>query len=213
MNKTLRYFWFIFIVRPIILLVMGVNIRNRSGLAEAAPAIVVANHNSHLDTMVLVSIFPSTILNKIRPVAAEDYFLKNRCLAWFALNVIGVIPLKRGKLGVKEDPLSDCSVAINRGEILLLFPEGSRGEPERLTAFKSGIAHLAKRHPQVPVLPVFIQGLGKALPRGECLLVPVICDVVVGAPLYWSGDRQDFMEALERRMQELSDKIHRPILE
>jgi len=213
MNKALRYFWFIFIIRPIILLVMGVNIRNRSGLAGAAPAIVVANHNSHLDTMVLVSLFPSALLGKIRPVAAEDYFLKNRCLAWFALNVIGIIPLKRGTPGIKDDPLSECSAAIARGDILLLFPEGTRGEPERLTAFKSGVAHLAKRHPQVPVLPIFIQGLGKALPRGECLLVPVICDVIVGAPLYWSGTRQDFMQTLERRMQELSNSIQRPILE
>lgn len=212
MRGILRYCWFVGIVRPIILLVMGVNVRNRAGLG-AAPAIVVANHNSHLDTMVLVSLFPSTRLARIRPVAAADYFLSNRFFAWFALHVIGIIPLERGGTRHKADPLAACSAALDRGDILLLFPEGSRGEPERLAAFKTGVAHLAQRHPQVPVIPVYLQGLGKALPRGECLLVPVICDVAVGAPLYWSGTRNDFMDTLQQQMQELAATIQRPILE
>jgi len=213
MTRALRHIWFRCIVQPIILLGLGVSIRNRAGLSGAAPAIVVANHNSHLDTMVLISLFPKVCLDRIRPVAAADYFLSNRWLAWFALRIIGIIPLQRGCGNGKDDQLEGCSAALARGDILLLFPEGSRGEPERLSAFKTGVAHLAKRHPQVPVIPVFMQGPGKALPRGECLLVPVICDVAVGDPLYWSGTRQEFMADLEGRMQALAATIQRPILE
>ena len=86
---------------------------------------------------------------------------------------------------------------MQNGEILILFPEGSRGDPEQLGTFKTGIAHLAKRHPDVPITPIFLHGLGKTLPRGEAVFVPFFCDVFVGEPIEWSGDRQRFMTNLE----------------
>ena len=90
--------------------------------------------------------------------------------------------------------------------ILILFPEGSRGQPERMGAFKTGIAHLARRHPQVPVVPVFLHGLGKVLPRGEILPVPFFVDVFVGAALHWTGDKSGFMVELDRRIQALAQE-------
>ena len=213
MNHFLRYIWFTCIVRPLVLIVMGVNIRNRAGLVKMAPAIVVANHNSHLDAMLLISMFPQSFLKRVRPVGAEDYFFQNKWLAWFALKIIGIIPLNRTLSSVKEDSQAGCSEALRRGDILLLFPEGSRGEPEQLAEFKTGVAHLAKRHPEVPVIPVFMQGLGKALPKGEWVLIPVVCDVVVGEPMYWSGTRQEFMSRLEERMQSMYQQVHRTVLE
>src|SRR5262249_49280445 len=90
------------------------------------------------------------------------------------------------------------------GDVLILFPEGSRGDPEQLGSFKTGIAHLAKRHSNIPVIPVFLHGLGKALPKGEGLLVPFFCDVFIGDALLWTGDKQSFMTALEKAIQELA---------
>lgn len=213
MKGFLRFLWFTCVIRPLVLLVMGVNIRNREGLFGETPAIIAANHNSHLDTMVLISMFPLALLPRVRPVAAADYFLRNRWLAWFALNIIGIIPLCRAGREGREDPLAGCHEALERGDILVLFPEGSRGEPEKLADFKTGVTHLVKRHPRVPVIPVFMQGLGKALPRGEWVLVPVICDVVVGRPLYWQETRRDFMERLEKEFDEMRKKVQRTVLE
>jgi 1-acyl-sn-glycerol-3-phosphate acyltransferase len=215
MNKFLRFLWFTCIVRPVVLFAMGVTIRNREGLVKASPAIIVANHNSHLDALMLASLFPLSMLHKIRPVAAADYFLRNRFLAWFSLNIIGIVPIRRRRADNGQDPLAGCARAIESGHILLLFPEGSRGEPETPKPFKTGVARLAERFPTVPVVPVFMQGLGKALPRGEWLLVPVICDVVVGDPLYGaeSASRPEFMAALEGRMQNLAGQVRRTVLE
>ena len=207
MNHFLRYLWFIFVMRPLVLLIVGVNVRNREKLISSKPAIIVANHNSHLDTMVLATLFPLRLLKIFRPVAAMDYFLKNRLLAWFALRIIGIIPISRDMRKSKEDPLGQCSEALERGEILMLFPEGTRGEPERLASFKTGIDHLAKRRPDIPVIPVFMHGLGKALPRGECVLVPFFCDVVVGDPVHWSGDRTAFMGELDSAIKSLASEI------
>jgi 1-acyl-sn-glycerol-3-phosphate acyltransferase len=214
-NKFLRFLWFTCIVRPVVLFAMGVTIRNREGLVKASPAIIVANHNSHLDALMLASLFPLSMLQKIRPVAAADYFLRNRFLAWFSLNIIGIVPIRRRRADNGQDPLAGCAEALERSHILLLFPEGSRGEPETPAPFKTGVARLAERFPTVPVVPVFMQGLGKALPRGEWLLVPVICDVVVGDPLYGgeSASRPEFMAALEGRLQNLAGQVRRTVLE
>jgi 1-acyl-sn-glycerol-3-phosphate acyltransferase len=204
MHSFLRFLFFLVIVRPLALIVIGLNVRHRVRLPKTGPALIVANHNSHLDTLVLISLFPLHQLPQIRPVAAVDYFLRNRLLAWFALNLIGIVPLQREIKASAGDPLAAASAALEQGAILILFPEGSRGEPERLSRFKSGVAHLAKRHPQVPVVPIFLHGLGKSLPKGEALLVPFFCDVFVGEALPWHGDRQAWMSALDGAMQALA---------
>lgn len=210
MDQFLRRLFFLLIVWPVTQIVLGLNVRHRDRLPRSGPALVVANHNSHLDTMVLMTLFPFRLFPKIRPVAAMDYFLRNRALAWLSLSILGIIPLQRSGFSFHEDPLSECSRALERGDILILFPEGSRGEAERLSNFKTGIAHLAKRHPEVPVIPVFLHGLGKALPKGEAVLVPFFCDVFVGEPQYWTGDRRSFMNCLEHAMKTLADEGHFP---
>jgi len=153
---------------------------------------------------VLMTLFPQRLLRWLRPVAATDYFLRRRDLAWFALNIIGIIPLARIVHAGHGDPLAGCDAALRDDAILILFPEGSRGEPERLGAFKSGIAHLARRHSATPVIPVFLHGLGKVLPRGELLPVPFFVDVFVGEAMQWTGDRASFMAELDRRIHDLA---------
>jgi len=202
----LRWLFFVLIVRPLALIVIGLNVRHRERLPTSGPALIVANHNSHLDTLVLISLFPLRQLPQIRPVAAVDYFLRNRWLGWFALHIIGIVPLQREVKAGAGDPLAAASAALREGAILILFPEGSRGEPERLSRFKSGVAHLAKRHPELPVIPIFLHGLGKSLPKGEAILVPFFCDVFVGEALHWNGDKHAWMDELDGAMHSLADE-------
>ncbi|HEY6321456.1 MAG TPA: lysophospholipid acyltransferase family protein [Thermoanaerobaculia bacterium] len=222
LDELLRWLFFWLVVRPVVLVGLGLNVRHRERLPAAGPAIVVANHNSHLDTMVLMTLLPSHLLPRVHPVAAADYFLRNRLLAWFALRIVGIIPIERRPPAPpataeppppgepptpgapRPDVLGAVAAGLERGDVVILFPEGSRGEPERLADFKSGVARLVERFPAVPVIPIFLHGLGKALPRGKALPVPFFCDVFVGEPVPWRGDRKTYVEELRRRMQELA---------
>ena len=204
----LRRLFFLLLVRPVLGLILGLNVRHVQQLPRRGPALVVANHNSHLDVFVLMSLFPGALLPRLQPVAAADYFLSHRLLSWFARRVLAIIPIERHGRSGRRDPLAPIESALDRGQIVILFPEGTRGEPETLGQLQSGVAHLLQRHPDLACIPVVMRGLGKALPRGEALLVPFCCDVVVGEALAWNGDRRQFMAQLEARMAALLAELH-----
>lgn len=208
-DRWLKVLFFALVVRPFVLFVIGLNIRDRARLPKRGPAIIAANHNSHLDTLVLMSLFPLRQVADIRPVAAADYFMSSRGLAWFAQTLIGIIPIDRGGARPAEgeapnDVLAGAAAALQAGQIVILFPEGTRGEPESMASFKTGIARLAERAPEAPVVPVFLYGLGKALPKGSWLPVPFFCDVLIGEPIAWPGDRPQLMDRFKAAMSGLA---------
>ncbi len=203
--RALRWLFFAVVARLIVLVVLGLNVRHRERLPTSGPAIIVGNHNSHLDTLVLMTLLPLGLLPRVRPVAAADYFLGKGLLSWFAINIVGILPLERRPVR-GMDPLAACSSALTQGDILILYPEGTRGEPEELGAFKSGIAHLAARCPEAQTIPVYMKGLGKALPKGEGLLVPFFCDVFVGEALRCDGNRRTYMASLQAAYEALAQE-------
>lgn len=210
MNHALRTLFFALIVRPLMMVILGTNVRRHNLLPEKGPAIIVANHNSHLDVFALMNILGLDRLRHVRPVAAADYFLTRPLRRWFSTRIVGIIPIDRKRTRRAKDgrhPLEPISEALREGAIVILFPEGSRGEPEQLSEFQSGIAHLAKRHPEAPLTPIFMHGLGKAMPKGEALIVPFFVDVFVGEAIEPTLPKKELMQTLNDSMADLAKEM------
>lgn len=197
--KWLKILFFALFVKPLVLIGLGLNIVNRAKLPQHGPAVIVANYTSHLDTLVLMSLYPLTTLNKIRPVAAADYFMKNKFMRWFSTKCIDIIPIDRQVMKAPDAIFAECHQALEQNEILILFPEGTRSATEeRDFKLKRGVHLMLVKYPATPVVPVILRGLGKALPKGEALFVPFNCDVLVGDILTYTADSKTYLHNLEQ---------------
>ncbi len=204
--RLLRIIFYALIVRPFLIFVLGLNVRNLEKLYVSDSArLIAANHNSHLDALVIMSLFKISQIHQVKFVAAKDYFCRTPFLEWFSINIIGIIPIDRN--GATKDPLGPVQNAIKEGYTVVIFPEGSRGKPEKRENLKFGVAKLMECNPEMKLTPVFMHGLGKSLPRGEALLVPFICYINIGDEMIWSGNKKTFMEQLEIRFDDLEKEI------
>ncbi|QMG40948.1 1-acyl-sn-glycerol-3-phosphate acyltransferase [Citrobacter freundii] len=207
-NTLLRTLFTLCIVWPVIWLWLGLRVRHRDRLPQQGPAIVVANHNSHMDVFALLSLFALRRQGAIHPVAAADYFLRNKWMAWFALNILSIIPITRK--GGEADPLAQCEQALRDGKILILFPEGTRGEPGILAPLKSGIWHLSQRMPSVPIIPVWLRGTEHVMAKGNRIPLPLFIDVNIGRPLVAQSDKRVFMDDLRQQLVLLQQQTTGP---
>jgi 1-acyl-sn-glycerol-3-phosphate acyltransferase len=142
----------------------------------------------------------------LRPVAAADYFLRNRWVAWCSTRLIGILPISRRPKVSEGDPLEAIDRFLAERGIVVLFPEGTRTLSGELGELRSGVAHLSRRHPDVPIVPIYVRGLNIALPKGEALFVPFFCDLFIGESLRWSGEKTQFMEQLEATLRGLEQE-------
>jgi 1-acyl-sn-glycerol-3-phosphate acyltransferase len=167
-------------VRPVLRWYWGAHYRRRSSVPKG-PCIVVANHNSHLDAPLLMTMFPIRRLTQIHPVAAADYFGKTvwrRTIVMVGMNAMAI----ERTAAPGRDVLQPMIDALQAGKTLIYFPEGSRGEPGVIGSFKPGIGKIVKSVPGVVVLPVFLAGAERSLPRGESVPLPLGIDVIIGKP-------------------------------
>ncbi len=193
----LRLVFIALVAKPVARVFTGADVVGAEHLPRTGPAIVAANHNSHVDTLLLLTIFPVGTLRRVRPAAAADYFLKGPLIGWFSRNIIGIVPVARDRVKAGEDVLAPAREALAQGDIVIVFPEGTRGDASGdMGRLKNGVARLAEAFPDAPVTPIWIQGAGRVLPKGGMIPVPMNCCVLVGEPIRWQGHRTKFMDAL-----------------
>jgi 1-acyl-sn-glycerol-3-phosphate acyltransferase len=191
------------IARPLAAIFTGADVVGRENLPTQGPAIIAANHTSHVDTLLLLTIFPARLMTRLRPVAAADYFLRGPVIGWFSRTLVGIVPVDRASQG-REDVLAPARQALEAGDIVIIFPEGTRGPAnDELGPLKAGVARLSAAFPQAPVIPIWLEGAGRVLPKGAMLPAPMNCTVMVGEPIAWSGDKLDFLEALRASLEQL----------
>lgn len=142
------------------------------------------NHTSHGDFALIWSVLPPRIRARTRPVAGSDYWLKGPIRRYIARNVIDAVLVDRNPETRDRDPIAVMCEAVDEGSSLIAFPEGTRNTTEeRLLAFKSGIYRLAAARPALAFVPVWIDNIGRVMPKGEILPLPLLCTAAFGEPL------------------------------
>ena len=135
----------------------------------AAPAIFAANHNSHLDTSLVLSGLPERFRHRVTVAAAADYFFPSRAVGALSALVIGAIPMDRTKVGRRSADLA--AQLLGQGWNLVIFPEGGRSPDGWGQTFRGGAAYLALRTGR-PVVPVHLEGTRRIWKRGNRLPTP-----------------------------------------
>lgn len=172
-----------------------------------AKRIYFANHSSHLDTLVLWAALPAALRATTRPVAAADYWGGTRLHRFVALDVLGAVLIERGAGPDALIPLND---ALKNGASLIVFPEGTRGADLLPGPFKSGLYYLARDNPDAELVPVWLDGLQRAFPKGTYLPVPIASTALFGTPirLHPDEDKADFLARARGEIIALAQQRH-----
>lgn len=162
---------------------------------KAEQRIYFANHQSHADLVMIWAALPQELRSITRPIAAKDYWTSSSFKRWITTAVFNAVYVNRDKKE-GEDPLEPLVEALQAGDSIILFPEGTRGHQGDPQPFKAGLYNLALRFPHVVLVPAWINNIQRLLPKGEVIPVPVLCSVTFGAPirLEEGEDRRVFLE-------------------
>ena len=157
--------------------------------------IYFANHSSHLDAPALWAALPGPLRELTCPVAARDYWTAGRIRRHLAEKVFNAVLIERKAPSARDNPIEDMLMAIGDRRSLILFPEGGRFSGPDPVEFKSGLFHLAKKRPELELVPVLLDNLNRVLPKGELLPAPLIASATFGAPMRLEAGepRNDFL--------------------
>jgi len=209
MHKLILQVTYSFLLRWFLKLIVGVKFDDATFLKNTKQFIIVANHNSHLDTMSLMAAMPSEIIHMVKPVAAGDHFGKTKFKGKLTNYFVNALLIKRGrdKENPENDPINQMIKELDKGYSLILFPEGTRGEPEKEQPLKKGIGIVLSERPDIKYVPVYMKGMGKALPKNDGLIVPFNSILKFGEPTeVESTNVVEIVNQVEKSIKGLKEK-------
>lgn len=177
-------------------LLSGATVRWIDCQPDTCQRVYFANHTSHLDALVIWSSLPRAVREVTRPVAAKDYWSAGMIRRYIAKNFNAIL-IDRDEIKVHQSPVDLMIREIGNRYSLIVFPEGTRNTEEEMQEFKSGLYYLAKKRPDLELVPVYIDNLNRVLPRGEFLPVPLLSCISIGPPL-WLEPKENKLLFLKR---------------
>jgi len=181
----------------------------RGAAPNPKPRVYFANHRSHADFVLIWTVLPARLRRQTRPVAGADYWLEGWLRTFMGKRVFRAVLIDRNPATRDADPIAIMAGALDRGDSLILFPEGTRNTgDEPLLPFKSGLYHLAKARPDIELVPVWVENLNRVMPKGEVVPIPLLCTVTFGAPtaLAAGEDKAAFLERSRDALLALSTR-------
>ncbi len=167
------------------------------------PVILAPVHRSNLDSLVVAAVCD----RRVRALGKQSLF-KPAVAAW-VISALGAIPVKRGE--ADREAMRVAREVIGRGEMMIVFPEGTRQSGDKIEGLFDGTAYLANKT-RAPIVPIGIAGTGAAMPSGAKFIRRVRCAVVVGEPMAPPVGRlsrpalSEFSRGVSERLQEVFDE-------
>jgi 1-acyl-sn-glycerol-3-phosphate acyltransferase len=188
--------------------ISGASVRWVDCEPDICQRIYFANHTSHLDALVLWASLPRRVRSITRPVAAKDYWEGGPVRRYIATQVFDALLIDRNEVTVRNNPVTMLLQAIGTTGSLIVFPEGGRNTGTEIGDFKSGIYYLAKKRPDLELVPVHIDNMNRVLPRGEFLPVPLLTCISFGAPIWLeSGEnKNEFLTRARNAVKRLKEQ-------
>jgi len=175
---------------------------------EMKQRIYYANHNSHIDFILLWSSLPKLMRRKTKPVAASDYWLKDGFRQFLIKDTFNGVTIQRNRED-KADPLQPVKDALAQGYSIIFFPEGTRNLDDdlELLPFKSGLYNLHKQFPEIEIVPVWISNLRRVMPKGSFVPLPLLSTVCFGFPLeqHLEMDKATFIDYAQKQLLQLKE--------
>ncbi|MGE5243817.1 MAG: AMP-binding protein [Betaproteobacteria bacterium] len=199
-------------ILPLARVFAWIHVDGRGHLRDiAGPVVFAANHQSHMDTPVIMAALPGRWRYRLAPAMAKEFFkahffpdqygrgawLSNSLNYYLAALFFDAFPLPQREAGARQT-LRYIGEVLGEGFSVLIFPEGERSDTGAIGRFRPGVGMIASRL-SVPVVPVRIEGLDKVLAPSWRMARPGRVRVAFGAPLQLSGD--DY-EALAKQVED-----------
>ncbi len=173
------------------------HIEGEEFIPRTGPTILAANHVSFIDPIIIAV----SVRRPVRFMAKKELF-RFPLFGWL-LRQFGAFPVNRHRINLQA--FKQATSLLEAGEIVAMFPEGTRGDGVELRPAKPGVGLIAART-GAPVIPALHRGTEKVLPRGAWFPRPHRIVVKFGAPLRFVegqiGKRQDQAEVFSQTIME-----------
>ncbi len=197
MSEYLRNFprqphMFMYVIRSVVALLLRgwmrvyhrMRVDGRANLPERGSFVLVCNHTSHLDTLCMLCAVPLRRIHRTFPAAAADYFFSSLPRSAVSAILINALPFDRKVKGAES--LTVCGELLkNEGNVLIIFPEGTRTTDGEMGRFRSGIGRLVVGT-SLPVVPCHLDGGLEAWPKGKGFPRPHKLRLRIGEPREYS---------------------------
>lgn len=181
------------------------DVRGRENLPAGESFVMVCNHSSHLDALCLLSSLPLRRVHRAFPAAAADYFFSSLPRSFLSIIFVNGLPFDRESKGAES--LEVCRQLLARpGNVLILFPEGTRATSGAIGRFRSGIGRLVAGT-STPTVPCHLSGSREALPKGALWPRPRSLRLRIGRPRTFPGVSPRDHEAVASICAQLRDDV------
>jgi long-chain acyl-CoA synthetase len=166
----------------------------------SGPVVLASNHQSHMDTPVILAALPAELRRLVAPAMAKEFFRARfhpaeypwrerwqaSTLYFLAALVFNAFPLPQREAGAR-DTLRHIGHLTSAGFSILIYPEGARGETGSLKPFRPGVAMIGSRL-NLPVIPIRLDGVDRVLHPSWRMARRGPVEVRFGAPIVFQGD-------------------------